>query len=234
MKKIGIVLILATGCLFWSCMKDGGRQNLMLYEGAAIVRGTESGNVVLEVLHDVLLITPQLSGNNLDFGDLLWVRLFVDETKQTSWNRMVVSEVTHHKKVGSCVAKPVGESDFTYPINRAVMWINNVENFWIFGFEQMAPEGQIFEYEMQFGMVENDIYPTVFLRSRRVNEVQGNNIFTYTDFGFDFTPFIKEYANLNTNTFTFRVRYLSGINADGSEIFTSFIQNPITVNIKQK
>ena len=114
---------------------------------------------------------------------------------------------------------------------RALMWRNHAGNIWVFGFEQMAPEGQTFSYEMQFGKENGNIYPTVYLRSQKTNDIKGTNTKVVTHFDFDLTQLIEEYADEKSNTLLFRVKYLSGFDANGKENFISFHQNPVTVNV---
>ena len=230
MKKL--IVFLVSVCLFWSCKLENPPR-VLYYEGAAFVKDLKAGQPVLEVLYDILLLAPRLSGENLGVDDLLWVKLFIEEDKQTNQDTMLVSGVSY-KQVGYSVAEQETAiaSDFTDTIDRALMWINHAGNIWIFEFEQMAPEGQIFDYEMRFAKESGDTHPTVYLRSKKTNTVNGTNKKTVTNFGFDLTPLIEEYANVASKTLTFRVKYLSGFNANDEEVFTSFITNPVTVKVR--
>jgi hypothetical protein len=231
MKKV--VLALVSICMFWNCTKIESPR-VGYYEGAAIVKDWKSGEPILEVLYDIILVAPGLSNENLEVGDLLWVKLFVEENKQTNEDTILVSNIIY-KQIGSSLAKPATDvaSDFTCPINKALMWHNHAGNNWVFGFEQIAPEGQTFDYEMQFAIEGDDTYPTLYLRSQKTNTVNGSNKQLFTNFGFDLTPLIEEYMDEDSNTLTFRVKYLSGFNADEEEIFTSFRQNPVVIKVEK-
>jgi hypothetical protein len=217
--------------MFWSCKLDNPPR-VLYYEGAAIVKDLKAGQPALEVLYDILLFAPGLSGENPEINDLFWVNLFIEEDKQTNKDTMFVSNISY-KQVGYSVAEPETAiaSDFTYTIDRALMWRNHAGNIWIFEFEQMAPDGQILDYEMRFDKESGETHPTVYLRSKKTNTVDGSNKKTITKFGFDLTPLIEEYANVTSHTLTFWVKYLSDFNADDGEIFTSFITNPVTVKV---
>jgi len=233
MKRIVTVAILVSVCMFWSCTKNNS-PNVETYELAAIVKDAKSGKLILEVLYDVILIAPGVSDESLENGDLLWVKFNVEEDKQTYKDTTLVSGIIY-RHLGNSVAKPATDSasDFDCPIHRTIMWLNNARNFWVFGFEQIASTGQTFDYELQFGRENDDIHPTVYLRSKKTNSVSASNTVIFTNFGFDLTPLIDEYANVKSSTLTFRVKYMSGFDDKGNEEFTSFQQEFVTVNVKK-
>jgi len=231
MKKT--MVILACTWAFWSCLKVDS-PNTRLYEGAAIIKGLEAERGVLMVLDDLIMITPKLSAENLSVGDLLWVSMLVQDDKQIGEDTLFVSDIAF-LKIEKCSAKPATgtPSVFTCPIDRAIMWRNHAGNFWVFEFEQIAGQGQIFEYEMQFEKKAGEAHPTAYLRSRKVNEVGGTNTHVVSFFGFDLTPLINEYANKEAGTLSFYVRLLSGFCSSEEEIFTPLLPGFITVNVKK-
>ncbi|MDR0231955.1 MAG: hypothetical protein LBI82_07535 [Dysgonamonadaceae bacterium] len=215
MKKTVVVLL--SICMFESCMKDETLNvgNVVYYEGAAIVKDSKAEKPILEVLHDIVLVAPGLAGKGLDNGDLLWTKLVIEKDKQTNKDTIFVSDIVFNR-IDNSLAKPATEiaSEFTCPIDRAVMWRNHAKNIWVFGFEQMAPQVQIFDYEMQFDKKDGDTYPTVYLRSQKSNTVAGTDKRIVSGFGFDLTPLIEKYGDEETNTLTFHVKYLSGFDKD--------------------
>ena len=233
MNKFVVILLVVSISLLCSCLKDDSPK-VEYYVGAAVVKNMTSGKPIVEVLNDVILNVPGLSGENLESGDLLWAKMFIEDDKQTNKDTIFVSAVTY-RQIGKSLAIPVAEtaSEYACAINRALMWRNHAGNFWVFEFEQSAPEEQTFDYEMQFGVEDGDSYPTVYLRSRKTNTVNGSAKQVVTNFGFDLTPLIEVYANEKTNTLTFRVKYLTGFDAQGEEMFTSFQQNPVSVKVEK-
>ena len=233
MKKTLVILV--SICAFWGCMKLD-RPSVRFYEGAALVKEVTSENVFLKSLHDLWFKTPRLPGeNHPEEGDLLWVNLLVEDDRQINEDTLIVSEIVY-VKVATSLTKPTSlgsaPSEFDQPIERAVMWLNHAENFWIFMFEHIAPHGQTFDYEMLFEKKEGDVHPTVYIRARRTNTKKDFITEIVSYYGFDLTPLIEKYGNTQTNTLSFHVKFLSGFNTEGNEIFTSFQPSLVTVRTK--
>jgi len=233
MKKT--IVILACTLALWSCQKSN-TPNIMFYDGAAIVKNLEVARSVLTVLNDIILVAPALTDTNLQIGDLLWVNLFIDNDKQISEDTLFVSEIAFLKVRHSLIV-PTEYGQFangaTHPIYEAIMWPDNAGNFWIFGFVQTAPQGQIFDYEMVFEKKDDELHPTVYIRSRKANNVSGVNRTITSYYGFDLTNLIEEHANKESKTLSFHVKFLLGLDIEkGEEVFSSFRPSLVTVNIK--
>ncbi len=234
MKKIVVPALSVLMFVLAGCSKND-TPNVEYYEGPAIVKHSESGDPLLEVLNGVTIIASGIAEKGLEDGDLLWTGFYIEEEKQTKKDSIVVSGITYNK-IDSTKAKPTTEtvSDYTFPIKGAMMWLNHVENIWVFEFEQTAPDGQTFDYEMLYGKEESADYPTVYIRSKKINFVIGSDTRVFTRFGFDLSSLITEYADKTTNILTFNVKFLSGFDTDKKEIFTPFQQNPIKLKISEK
>ncbi len=231
MKKViasflSVILVVLAGC-----SKDDNPR-VDYYEGAAMVKYSDTGEPQLEVLNGRLVIVPGLAGEGLEDGDLLLAGFYIEEEKQTKNDSIIASDFKYNE-IDSSIAKPITgtASEYTFPIEGAAMWLNNVGNIWAFEFTQTAPEGQTFDYEMQYNKGANDSYPTVYIRSKVTNSVEGSDTKIATGFGFDLSPLIAEYADKTTGTLHINVKYLSGFDSDKKEIIASFEQNPIKLII---
>ncbi len=227
MKKVIVSLLSVILIVLAGCSKDDD-PGMDYYEGAGIVKYLDTGEPVLEVGNGIPIIVPGLAGEGLEDGDLLLAGFYF----QNNTDSIVASNFVYNE-IDSSMAKPVTEtaSEYTFPIKGAAMWLNNAGNIWAFEFTQDAPEGQTFDYEMQYGKEADDSYPTLYIRSKATNSVEGSDTRVVTGFGFDLSPLIAEYADETAKTLTISVKFLTGFDADKKEIFASFDPDPIELII---
>ncbi len=228
-KFVFLLSVLSLGLA--GCLKNDS-PNVAYYKGAAIVKDVESTLPTVGVLFNEMVVVPGLVGTDLEKGDLLWSKFYIEEDKQI-YNDSILATGFSYYKIDSCMAKPAAgiESDYTYPIDRAVMWINHAENIWVFEFEQTAPDGQTFDYEVQYSKDNGDSYPTIYIRSKETGTVKASNTMVVTRFGVDLTQLIRDYDDQTANSITFNVKYLSGFDSEGKEMFTPFQMNPIELGL---
>lgn len=209
------------------CLKNDS-PNIGYYEGAAIVKDVESASPIVGVYYNEKVVVPGLAGTGLEKGDLLWSKFYIEEDKQIYNDSTLATGFTYYQ-IDSSLAKPAvdAKSDYTFPIDHAVMWKNHADNIWVFEFAQTAPDGQIFNYEIQYSKESGNTHPTIFIRSKETNEVKASNTTVFTQFGVDLTELINDYGDKTANIITFNVKYLSGFDSEGNELFTPFQMNPL-------
>ncbi len=223
MKKVIVSFLSVILIVLASCSKDDN-PDIEYYEGAGIVKYLDTGEPVLEVLNGIPIIVPGLAGEGLEDGDLLLTGFYYQNNRDS-----IVASSFVYNKIDSSMAKPITEtaSEYTFPIKGAIMWPNNAGNIWAFEFMQEAPEGQTFDYEIQYGKEAGNSYPTAYIRSKATNSEEGSDTKVVTGFGFDLSPLITEYADETTEKLEISVKVLTGFDANNEEIFASFEENLI-------
>ena len=233
---------------FTSCLKeDDNRKPVYLFYDEPVVVNQLGDNPLIRN-ESYLFSVPELAGDTvLKAGDLLWTSFLVDLDNQTNTNpQQYTAEGFQYRIVDSAkVIIPADTTefqsylsdDYSAVIELSVLYRYAIDNLWFFGFRQkdysMQQSKSNFIYELIMNpTIEKDGggYPTLYIRAKQANastsarSTEGNLVFA-----FDVADFVKYYhENISTNRVRFNLKYKTGIDANGKDIYRPFMSNPIT------
>ncbi len=163
-------------------------------------------------------------------GDVLWVDYTIDMKHQEYSNVYSATKVVIYSRINSGYVKEVPGGSFTddYTASISDLFVNPsaINKTMYFGFLQKAPAGQTFDYEMVYDSNSTEVYPTLFIRSKKTNEVTGAETDIETMYGFDMSYFLDKYKN-SENIVRFYVKIFTGISGD-QDVYKSLSIEPYT------
>jgi len=226
MKRI-IFPFLVMVMLGWSgCMKEPV-PNVTNYSNvpAIVYFSFETFQNMLLLPGNLLVLAPGMT-DYFD-GEMLWTDFTIDERNQPYSDYWTVSNLVVHSRINYHHIKNVASKedlsdDYDSPINQIFIFPESIKNTMFFGFVQKAPSGQIFEYELIYTQDDvsdsNTTIPTLYIRSRKVNNVTGSETDIKTMCGFDMS-FLSSFT-INPDGFVkFYIKCLTGTK-DGVDEYT--------------
>ena len=232
---------------FTSCLKEdnNGKPVYFFYDEPVAVNRMGDNPVVRN--ESYLFSVPELSGDTaLKAGDLLWTSFIVDldndkELPAIFSKFYYTAKSFRYQTVGSSkVIIPADTAefqsylsdDYSSAIESSVLYRYAIDSLWFFGFRQKDYSSN-FIYELILNpTIEKDGagYPTLYIRAKQTDvstsarSTEGNHVFA-----FDAAYFAKYWDNLKMSTgqARFNLKYKTGVDANGKDIYRSFMSNPV-------
>jgi len=235
---------------FTSCLKeDDNRKPVYLFYDEPVVVNQLGDNPIVRN-ESYLFSVLELAGDTaLKAGDLLWTSFIVDLDNQTNTNSLqYTAESFQYRIVDSAkVIIPADTADFqsflsddySAPIELSILYRYAIDSLWFFGFRQ-RDNSLSYTYELIMNPTiekSNNSYPTLYIRAKQTdvstNTVNARSMDGYLIFAFDVADFVKYYlSNISTNRLWFNLKYKTGVDANGKDIYRPFMSNPIAWDFK--
>jgi hypothetical protein len=215
------------------------------YDEPAVLE-TLGTNSVIRTPHGKFVVSS-LEDNSLKQGALLWTAFTVDmndkipeaATEQYRASAFQYKEVDSAKVIlpadpiefNSCLS-----DDYSAFIYEAVLYKDYIDSLLFFGFQREVHSNKLmFRYEIiRNPEIENpNGYPTFYIRSKKMDLTVEHTGSQETVFAFDMAEFIREYRKeVSANSpVKFILKYKTGVNEDGKDIYRDFRSNPIAWEI---
>jgi len=243
-----LFLVQLTSCLD---IDHNGKPIYYFYDEPVVVIQTGEAPSIRN--ESYLFDVPGLAGDTaLKAGNLLWTSFFVELDSQVATNLMTfpyqyTAISFRYEKVDSAqVIIPVDSEsfksylsdDYSAAINLAVLYNYKIDSLWFFGFRQQDRSSYTYELILN-PEIENgsDNIPTLYIRSKQVDasaDSSGSAQSTdgYTIFAFDVADFAKHYKETisDNGKLRFNLKYKTGVDANGNDVYRSFMSNPLSWN----
>ena len=232
MKKIVFSLLCMLMLGFSSCIKDG--DNVANFSMLAVVGSLHSMQPTI-VTPDGTILAPDLLEHlyiDLYEGDALLVSFSINYDNQPSTEYLTASNL-QYEKIGKSSPIPISGSEsgeFSTPIED-LRYIYLVGNTLFFEFIHKAPGDQKFEYEMTYNREEDAEIPTIYLRAKKIGTgsmAEGTILYLYA---FDMRYLFMTYKDAE-NKVTFNIKYKTGVNEDGMDMYDDWADNPYKIEVK--
>ena len=226
---ISFFLLSALGFVLTSCMKDNDSVYYMSEEPAIV--HYQDGEPMIQTYYGIYS-APNIVDSLVE-GDCLWINYTVIDERNKSASGAVFASGLDYERMDSAAVGTFREGDlatdsYTGLIDRAVLYKHIIGNMLFFGFEQKAPKGEKFHYKIMYNPEETgDDIPTLYIRSSGIQSSGGEETKVVTRFAFDMKTFVDEYKG-SGNRVQFNVKYLSGKDEHGEDVYTAFQSNPIS------
>ena len=248
LKIFGVLFILLFQ--FTSCLDNDDRKPVYyFYDEPAVVNPMEEYPFIRN--QSDLFYVPGLADNTtLKEGDLLWTSFIVDLDDEERPDLIIdtqffIARHFQYKTVESAkVIIPADAAefesylsdDYSAPIESSVLYPYIIDSLWFFGFIQGDRSNQLSHtYELILNPeIESGNYPTLYIRSKQVNasnEHQAKDRLHRKVFAFDVADFVNHYdknASSSNATRWFNLKYKTGTDSDGKDIYKAFVSNPIS------
>jgi len=250
-KVFGVLSLLLI--LLTSCLKDDNdrRPVYFFYDEPVVVNQTGTLPVVRN--ESYLFYVPGLVNDTaLKAGNLLWTSFIVELDNQKNgepaagaYQYTVVSfryeTVDSAKVIIPANAEAFNSylsDDYSATIDLSVLYNYRIDSLWFFGFRQKDRFNYTYELilnpEMETG--SNNI-PTLYIRAKHIDASTGSSDKAYSRdgnniFAFDVADFVNYFRETisNSGKAHFNLKYKTGVDANGNDIYRSFISNPISWN----
>jgi len=248
-KSFGVFFLLLF--LFTGCLKDDDRKPIYyFYDEPAVV--IQMGDNPLIRNESYVFHVPELAGDTvLKAGNLLWTSFIVDLDNDVNYGEDILETYYHtatqfrYQTVDSAKAVIPTDSiafqsflsdDYSAPIELSVLYPYAIDSLWFFGFKQ-NDRSTNYTYELILNPTiekNSNSYPTLYIRAKQTNASSANSGKARSQdgnvFAFDVADFVKYYNDLNisTNQVRFNLKYKTGVDANGNDIYRSFRSNPIS------
>jgi len=251
-KFSGVLFILLFQ--FMSCADlNNGRPILFYYDEPVAVY--QVGDNPLIRNESYIFNVPELKDNtSLKPGDLLWTSFIVDLENEkeyyTSSKKLTAINFRYETVDSAKIIIPSNieefrtflSDDYSAPIELSFLYLYEIDNLWFFGFKQRDHSNHLSHtYEMILNPeLENDGHPTLYIRSKQLNISAESNKKARSNegniFAFDATGFVEYYRKTisSTGPVRFNLKYKTNVDANGDDIYRSFMSNPISWNFSYK
>jgi hypothetical protein len=202
-----------------------------------------------------MFYVPGLTGNtNVKEGNILWTSFVVDlddneyPSVLSTFNytaRRFNFEIVDSAKV--IIPADIEEFEsflsdsYSEPVELSVLYKYVIDSLWFFGFKHKENSNQVrYAYELILNPEKgNNDFPTLYIRSKRVNAPAGCNARDQLQrniFAFDTKEFVNYYRESisPTGQIRFNLKYKTGVNTNGADIYKDFTSNPIPWNFNEK
>lgn len=236
-KLFGLTILFASLFGFVGCLDDD-EPVWYFYNEPAIVQYSNS-KPMLKTAYGRFYV-PNLS-DTLKTGDHLWASFTVDFNSQpnagdTTAVGLSYIKIMDHATDNSVIIK-AGDMVDTYndSITTAKLYNSVIGNVLFFGFDQSAPKGQTYKYEIicntdSVVVKDGKEWPVLFIRSVKANSPSGDPTTVSSAFGFDMSKFVSKYKDSNDNVLLY-IKYKNGTRK-GEDSYKSFQTFPITWRVK--
>ena len=255
MKKFlffGVLFILLFQ--FTSCLDNDNKEPVYyFYDEPAVVDNLGEHPIVRN--ESYLFYVPGLAKDeNLKAGNLLWTSFIVDLNNQetypvndgkrtytaTNFKYIPVDSAKVIIPANADAFKSYLEDDYSAPIELASLYRYKIDSLWFFGFKQESNSNQMAHvYEL---ILNPDIekgsgnYFTLYIRSKQLNGAPKENTRRETIFAFDMADFVKfcKEGISSSGPIRFNLRYKTGTDGNGKDIYREFMSNPISWDFNVK
>ena len=249
LKIFGILFLLLFQ--FSSCLdNDDGKPIYFFYDEPAAVEQQGEYPLIRNQSHSFYV--PDLAGDTtLRANDLLWTSFIVDldnEKDLPSYfsKYYYTAEHFNYEIVDSAkVIIPADadefqsylSDDYSSSIELSVLYNYAIDSLWFFGFKPRDQSNQLrYTYELILNPeLENDNYPTLYIRSKQINtSTEGHGKARSRDgfiiFAFDVNDFVNYYrkATSSSGYVRFNLKYKTDVDVNGNDIYKQFMSNPIS------
>ena len=237
-----LLLFQLTSCL----NEDDNRKPVYFFYDEPVVVNQMGDNPVVCNESYSFYVPGLAKDTTLKAGYLLWSSFIVDldndkELPAIFSKFYYTAKNFHYQTVGnSKVIIPADTAefqsylsdDYSASIESSFLYRYAIDSLWFFGFRQKDYSSNfIYELILNPTIEKNgNNYPTLYIRAKQTNvstsarSTDGNLVFA-----FDAADFVKYWKNLNisTNRVRFNLKYKTGVDANGKDIYRSFMSNPI-------
>jgi len=122
--------------------------------------------------------------------------------------------------------------DYSAAINLSVLYNYRIDSLWFFGFRQQDRSNYTYELvvnpEIETG---SSNIPTLYIRAKQIS-ASSNKAYSRDGnaiFAFDAADFVKYYRETisNNGKVRFNLKYKTGVDANGNDIYRPFMSNPL-------
>ena len=235
MKKLfGLIVLCASLFGFVSCLDDNSDSVWTFYNEPVIVQYVGE-KAMLQTSYGRFSV-PYLS-DTIKSGDYLWADFIVNfdnqpNTSDTIATNLKYVKIRDHEDDNSVIIKSGDMTDdYNDSISTAVLYKNIIGNVLFFGFEQKAPKGQTYKYEIicnTDSLIEKDNkkWPVLYIKSMKTNQPSGNPTTIISHFGFDMSEFVSNYKEDSNNKLSLYIKYQNRTKND-TDFYKSFQTFPI-------
>jgi hypothetical protein len=252
MRKLFVIpflFLISAG--FVSCLDDS-EPVFKFWNEPAIVDNLDEENPIIKTPRGKFTV-PELEGKDVKEGDLLWTRFQVDMNKQGDKDLLVAEFFSYTKINGKETNLPQNtetfqtflENDYSEPIRLAELYNYYIDHYLFFGFYHTNGAGKEFVYELVCNPeIESDNgNPTLYIRSKefvyeeddlRMAASQQNQDGKVVA-AFQMTKFLEKYGkelNSGGKFVKFNLKYKTGVDKDGKDVYREFASNPISWSAK--
>jgi hypothetical protein len=245
-KILGWVLFAS---LFVACAKEESDRIVYFYDEPVVVE-TLDENSFIRSPHGNFVV-PSLNSADVKKGDLLWTVFQINLDSKDRYP-LYNDGPAYYKTIGfkysivdsSQVIIPADASEFQsyldddYKafIDQALLYSDYLDSLLFFGLIREKTENVLLDFEMILNpeIESRNGYPTLYIRSKKIEILTRNSSYAgqETIFAFDMADFIKKYSN--KNRVGFNLKYKTGVDEDGKDVYREFISNPIIWEIKKQ
>ena len=238
MKKIFFGFFCIVILCMSGCFKVEPTEDIFVFRAPATVQLNSTMELVVSSKAGVYL-APELESKlvtEIDIGDLIFTLFYVNFSKPQSLSGFYTAYDINWAKVytRTPVATEDGVSetgDYDSPI-KEIEVLDFWKNFLYFGLVHSAPKDQQFTYEMTYDINETGNSPTVYIRAKKTGEeITGEIINTAMFYAFDMTELGLKFKDLE-NKLNLNVKFKTGVNNDGDDVFKNFPYNPIFIQFE--
>jgi len=234
-----------------SCLKDDNDRKPVYYFYDEPVVVDQMGDHPIVRNESYLFYVPGLVDNTvLKAGNLLWTSFIVDLDDQKCANPAAddyqyMAKGFRYGMVDSAkVIIPASaeafnsclSDDYSAAIDLSVLYNYRIDSLWFFGFRQRDHFDYVYELilnpEMETG---SSNIPTLYIRSKSTGASTGSSDKAYSRdgniiFAFDVADFVNYYRETvsNSGKVRFNLKYKIGVDANGKDVYRSFMSNPIS------
>jgi hypothetical protein len=240
------VLLLSVFCLT-SCINDDDSDTVYYYYDEPVMFEPVGNSPLIRTEYDTFH-APDLAGQTLQKGDLLWSTFTVDlkikpTPDETDHNYYTATNFKYTRvSIADVIVPENGDfesylsDDYSEPISSAGLYKSYLDSTLFFGFKHENQSDNMFVYELVLNPEEeNSDYPTLYIRAKKVGIVPVSTEYKKDEviFAFNMLDFINYYKKniSNTGLVKFNLKYKTGQTADGKDIYREFNSNPLSWNI---
>lgn len=247
-KLVKIFMLFSLVFVFTNCSNDDNKNNIVYYFDEPAVVESSSDLTIIQSAHDRFIV-PSLGKDSLEKGDLLWTAFIVDMNKGKSTANPSCYEATDFRYIPVDSAKIIMPADtaefnsylsddYTAFIYEAVLYPDYLDKLLFFGFKREKPSDDAsFDYELIWNpeKEKDNSHPTLYIRSKKIDIAAQQSGHKETVFAFDMTEFINYYKKniSDKNPVYFNLKYKTGTDEDGHDIYRAFRSNPIMWQIQE-
>ena len=231
MKKIVFLFLCVCILGLSSCLKK--KDNIGRYTDLPAIFGyTSSFQPVITVFGESFLAPDLSTDYDLNEDDAILTSFEINFDNQPSNLYLTTSELTYTKveKSRAFSGGETGSSEFSAPIE-GVEPYGQASNVIFIYMKHTAPSDQVFEYEMVYNYDSST--PTVYIRAKKVGEGSEPEETIRSLHAFDMRDFFATLPkNSEDNRVTFNIKYKTGSNADDSDRYANWSNNPLVTVVE--
>ncbi|MDR0834511.1 MAG: hypothetical protein LBN93_10090 [Candidatus Symbiothrix sp.] len=240
--KASVLLCAILG--FAACNNDNGEPVYSIYDEPAVVESVGELPVIRTPYGKYSV--PSLASVSLEQGSLLWVAFTVDMNDQPNQEVPNAQNFKYIEIDSTQATMPADVTEFeaclsdsySDSIEVAMLYNTYIDEMLFFKFTQKAADDQKFTYELICNpAVENgEDVPTLYIRAKKVDAENAPTAKASTEkntvFGIKMSNYISYYKEKFSGTVKFNLKYKTGTDKDGKDIYKAFKSNPIVWDVK--